>query len=107
MRTSGWLCGLCRLRTVWDRASDPHMKSLHWPQPRPPPRKIPTSKIPAVKDGRPANAPEPYEVPPDFDAASLQGVDTSTRSAALNSVPLAFLLRWLQLREEVSPISET
>jgi len=94
-----------KLRTVWDRTSDPHMESLHWPQPRPPPRKNTTPKIPAFKGGRPANAPEPYEVPPDFDAAALQGVDTSTRSAALNSVPLAFLLRWLRLREEI-PVEE-
>lgn len=83
------------------------MESLHWPQPRPPPRKNTTPKIPAFKGGRPANAPEPYEVPPDFDAAALQGVDTSTRSAALNSVPLAFLLRWLRLREEVGPTTAT
>ncbi len=50
--------------------------------------------------GRPKNEPEPYDVPPDFEASALPAVDVTTRAAAQRTAPLAFLIRWLQLREE-------
>ena len=53
---------------------------------------------------RPANQPEPYTVPADFDAAAaLMKCDLSDAAAARRALPWAFLQRWLVLRDAVGP----
>lgn len=51
---------------------------------------------------RPANLPEPYVMPDDFDAeAALVACDFSDAAAVRRTLPWAFLQRWLALRDEV------
>lgn len=52
---------------------------------------------------RPANMPEQYAVPADFDAsAALVECDFSDAAAARRTLPWAYLQRWLALRDEVN-----